>query len=142
MNTARKGGQTFAGSGLALDAPPFVVFQQDDHLYAAAYRCTAPTSADELRYDLHLALFHEQLELAGVGPSPITVGYLYVPPTDAPVAPVFVQQDVLRGRQRLRVMLARAERVLDGGDFPAVRGLHDGVPSPCLACGVRHVCAR
>lgn len=132
---------TFASSRIALDQPPFVVFQRDDHVYAAAYRCAEPTSPDELRYDLQLALFHEQLAATEVFPEKqIMVGYIYVPLADKPVTPVFVQQDVLRQRQRLRVKLAEAEQVLDAGHFPAIRGLHDGFPTPCLGCGVKAVC--
>lgn len=133
---------TFASRRIALDQPPFVVFRRDGHVYAASYRCAAPTDPAELRYDMELALFHEQLAATGVvAEAQIRVGYLYVPLTDTPITPVFVQQDVLRQRQRLRVLLARAEHALDAGDFPAVRGLHDGFPSPCLSCGVKHVCA-
>lgn len=132
---------TFASSRVALDQPPFVMFQRDDRVYAATYRCAEPSSAEELRYDLQLALFHEQLAATGVFPEEqIAVGYIYLPLADKPVTPVFVQQDVLRQRQRLRVMLAQAARLLDTSTFLPVRGLHDGFPSPCLSCGVKAVC--
>lgn len=129
---------------IALDQPPFVVFRRagDDRVYAASYRCADPSSPDELRYDLQLALFHEQIAATGVFPEEqMTVGYISVPLADTPVTPVFVQQDVLRQRQRLRGMLAQAERLLHAGHVPAVRGLHDGFPTPCLGCGVKDVCA-
>lgn len=132
----------FESSRIALDQPPFVVFQRDERVYAATYRCAEPTSPAELRYDLQLALFHEQLAATGVFPEEqIMVGYIYVPLADKPSTPVFVQQDVLRQRQRLRVMLAEAARLLDTSTFLPVRGLHDGFPSPCLSCGVKAVCA-